>query len=285
MGLNNGAAIILSSVLENRGEFSEVLTIGRQEYLVNYFMSSLIKKKYGISKDLFADPAQEFLRKLGAVKIDSLDINDYQGATIIQDLNLPIDSSFHNKYDLVLEFGTIEHVANISQAMQNLMLLVKPGGLLIFVSPGNNFFGHGCYQISPEFFLTQLTSANGYRIESLLLHINGLLHGSWWKVDTSPGRKQRFSLKSKKLVFVVCVARKVGSAKPQYEQQADYLELWNRNQKLSSLGVIYGKIPDIMQQMLTIWPIPQLERYRAKKLLTRIRAKEGSLEFSIARKP
>ena len=279
MGLNNAAALILASILNKDQGPLDVLTIGRQEYLISFFMHQRIKKKFALNGRISEDFVEKYLKGLGVTHIDALDISDYQGAELIQDLNVPINNTHHNKYDLVLEFGTIEHIANIGQAMINLMALVKPGGLIVFVSPGNNFFGHGCYQISPEFYWTHLNKTNGYEIERLLIHTNGLMYGKWWEINNFQGRTQRVMLKSRRLVFVVCVARKNEYLVPKHDQQSDYLELWKQETQISALGQVYFKLPFIFRQALGVWPLPQVSRFRSKSLLIKLKVRNGKIQF------
>ena len=279
MGLNNTAALVLASIYSGTRKAENVLTIGKQEYLLSYLMHRRVKKKFPTAEKFDWKYADNYLRRLGAKNIDALDINAYQGANVIQDLNLPIDPSLVDQYDLVVDCGSIEHVANISQAMFNMMAMVKPGGQLLFVSPGNNFFGHGCYQISPEFFFTHLTEMNGYRIEKLMLNTNGLLYGKWWEIKNVERRSQRIALKSNRLTFVICVARKIENCNPTTEQQSDYLELWKNKPLISSRGRVYLTLPFALQQLLGIWPLPQIQRVRAMRLLKRVRIRNGELFF------
>src|SRR4051812_12920511 len=58
---------------------------------------------------LFAD---EFFRLLGAQETTSVDRSDFEGATLLHDLNDPFPERLRNHFDLVVDGGTLEHIFN-----------------------------------------------------------------------------------------------------------------------------------------------------------------------------
>ncbi|MBK1636331.1 class I SAM-dependent methyltransferase [Rhodovulum adriaticum] len=94
--------------------------------------------------------AEPFFQRLGFDQVDSLDYSDFEGATLVHDLNTPLPKKLHRKYDLVFDGGTLEHVFDVKTALTNAYDLLAPGGSFIGISPGNNFFAHGFYQFSPD---------------------------------------------------------------------------------------------------------------------------------------
>jgi hypothetical protein len=177
MGLNSDH---LRFVLLSRGSgvrFERSLMIGRQELAVDVSTLRRMLAVGGIQLrgedverlleegDGFADP---LLRLLGAVQIDSMDISSYEGATIMHDLNEPIPLALRNRYSVVIESGSLEHVFNISQALRNCLEMVEDGGHFISIGPANNAMGHGFYQFSPELYFRTLSSENGFRIERIV---------------------------------------------------------------------------------------------------------------------
>lgn len=95
-------------------------------------------------------------RALGAGNVSSCDFSGYEKATLIHDLNVPIGPEWHERFDMVIDGGTLEHVFNFPVAIANCMNLVKTGGHLLLFSPSNNMCGHGFYQFSPELFFRVL---------------------------------------------------------------------------------------------------------------------------------
>src|SRR4051812_46361592 len=65
-------------------------------------------------KDGYSEPLFEIL---GASKVDSIDFSDYERATIIHDMNQPVQDSLKRKYTAIVDGGTIEHVFNFPVAI------------------------------------------------------------------------------------------------------------------------------------------------------------------------
>jgi SAM-dependent methyltransferase len=118
----------------------------------------------------FGGFADEFLKNLlGIETLEALDYSDYQGASIIHDLNEPISPHLESRFDAVIDAGTIEHVFNFPVAIANLMKAVRPGGRLFIITVANNHCGHGFYQFSPELFFRLFKNRNGFHLERMLL--------------------------------------------------------------------------------------------------------------------
>lgn len=68
-----------------------------------------------------ANFASSFLRHdLSARSVSFLDVDSYQGADIICNLNKELDPELHSKFDLVLDLGTLEHLSDFSNALRNI---------------------------------------------------------------------------------------------------------------------------------------------------------------------
>ncbi|MEI8395159.1 MAG: class I SAM-dependent methyltransferase [Rhodospirillaceae bacterium] len=94
-----------------------------------------------------------FFTALGFETVDAVDIGDHEGANLIFDLNADdIRSHIPDEYDLVLDCGTMEHVFDVARVFRHLFEVTRIGGHIIHVMPGNNFYDHGFYQLSPTLF-------------------------------------------------------------------------------------------------------------------------------------
>ena len=82
----------------------------------------------------------------------SIDLNGRHGALRL-DLSKPIDK-WNNYFDMVTNFGTIEHVENgIYEAFQNIHNFCKVGGVFIHMGPLIGFWpGHSPYHYHEDFF-------------------------------------------------------------------------------------------------------------------------------------
>jgi hypothetical protein len=60
-------------------------------------------------------------RALGFECLDTMDISEYEGAKIIYDLNdTHIPKEMVDKYDFILDGGTIEHMFNLRNVLENI---------------------------------------------------------------------------------------------------------------------------------------------------------------------
>ena len=92
-------------------------------------------------------------KSLGFQTIQALDVSEFEGAEIIHDLNNPeLPRNLHERFDVIIDHGTLEHVFHIPNALNNLFRMLKVGGRLIHASPTSNLVDHGFYMFSPTFF-------------------------------------------------------------------------------------------------------------------------------------
>jgi SAM-dependent methyltransferase len=131
----------------------DVLSLGLfKPYLLKSQVEKMALQRHysgGESKDF----ASSFLRhELGVRSVSSLDVDSYQGADIVCNLNKDLDPDLNSKYDLILDLGTLEHLSDFSIAFRNIFQLLRPGGIYYFAVPCNNWMNHGFFQISPTFF-------------------------------------------------------------------------------------------------------------------------------------
>lgn len=106
-------------------------------------------------KDLFKMMSFEFCEILDAFPNEKPDI--------LHDLNYPIDISYHDKYDLVIDIGTMEHVCDVRQALENVVMMVKTGGCVVLLLPmvTSPMIDSSFYLMNPPFFF-DILSANGF---------------------------------------------------------------------------------------------------------------------------
>ena len=93
-----------------------------------------------------------FFLALGGLELFALDITDYEGADYIVDLNLPVPHELEDRFGLILDGGTFEHVFDLKQAFHNVNRMLKRGGRVIHMNPASNYVEHGFYQFSPSLF-------------------------------------------------------------------------------------------------------------------------------------
>ncbi len=176
------------------------------------------------SSPLFADA---LFRLLGAEAIDSLDASNYEGATLIHDLNSPLPEHWPHQFDAVCEFGSLEHVFHFPNAIQTCLRMVKKGGHFLWVTPANNYFGHGFYQFSPELVHRILNPENGFLVEEMIAVEYGPLR-QWYSVEDPASIGDRIRLVNQFPVLLMTRARKIEDAEmfSSPPQQSDYSASW-----------------------------------------------------------
>jgi len=121
-----------------------------------------------VGEENFTDLAPssgDFWRALGFDK-KAIDI---KGNAIRIDLNHDtVPSSLRNKFDLLLNLGTSEHVANQGNAFQIMHDLVHIGGVMYHEVPAGGLIDHGFVAYQPKFFHA-LCRENDYELIFLKL--------------------------------------------------------------------------------------------------------------------
>lgn len=215
--------------------FSDVATFGRQgihirSYEILKYIKDLSKDDLNKIKNIkINDYAEDLIKILGANSVESFDFSDYEKATHIWDMNIPIDIKYKNKYDLVFDGGTLEHIFNFPVAIKNAMEMVKVGGHFLSITCCNNFSGHGFYQFSPELFFRIFTKENGFELDSIYISENN----NWYQVTDPELVKSRVIFKNSKETYIIILAKKIEnkdifSINP---YQSDYLAIWGEGER------------------------------------------------------
>jgi len=150
MGLDLTSARLLKQ--ENIWSGASVLTVGRQNWWLTpreaRSIGSNHRPPYGR-----ANYSEPFFRELGATVVESIDLVPFEKPTHIADLSKYGSTSTHwERFDVTVDLGTAEHVADQNVYWANLHFTLRPGGHLVGALPADHLCGHGLYQYSPEFF-------------------------------------------------------------------------------------------------------------------------------------
>jgi SAM-dependent methyltransferase len=188
----------------------------------------------------FIDP---YLEALGARELHALDVSGYEGADVIHDLNEPVPDELDERFDVVFDGGSLEHVFDVPTALRSYMRMVRRGGRLILLTMANGHCGHGFYQFSPELFFRVLSEPNGYAVERLELvdedpTFTRPVAGVSFPVERGRRRYavadpqavgERVLLRSRTGIGLLVQARRDEALAPLREpvQQSDYRPLWS----------------------------------------------------------
>jgi hypothetical protein len=96
----------------------------------------------------------------------SIDLNGENGALVV-DLDKPVPRALVGGFDVVTNYGTLEHANNQFQAFKNVHDICRVGGLMLHaLPPPGHWPKHGRYYY-PSLFPTRLAKACGYSIINL----------------------------------------------------------------------------------------------------------------------
>ena len=105
-----------------------------------------------------------FFKCLGIEDIRIMDINSYEGADIIFDLNSNVvPDELYEKFDIIVDGGTLEHIFHIPNALQNLANLLRTEGEVYHYLPLSGWINHGYYSFSPS-ILNDFYQVNGFQV-------------------------------------------------------------------------------------------------------------------------
>jgi hypothetical protein len=223
--------------------FTQTLTMGRQTLIVDESSVRALFQQYGALRPEL-DAALEsgarnadglryvdgLFKFLGAEEVTSIDASDYEGASVIHDLNVPLPAEHVGRYDFVFDGGTLEHIFHFPTALRSCMEAVKSGGHVLIHTPTNNWCGHGFYQLSPELYYRALSNQNGFEIKRMTA-VEYFPGGRWFDVvDPAVVRRRVEIAHGKHRVILLVLAQRVREAEifKTAPQQSDFLATWNR---------------------------------------------------------
>jgi hypothetical protein len=102
--------------------FGDVLMIGRQDLNVYPVKMRRGLTRAGLPDELFPPDAPDtrfaepVFKSLGARSMASLEASAFEGAKFVHNLNQPVGNEFKQRFDLVYDGGTFEHVFNFPAA-------------------------------------------------------------------------------------------------------------------------------------------------------------------------
>jgi len=242
------------------GNFNKTITLGRQNLDPSKRLAKLLLPSISKYKEyIYADRLLE--EYFHSSIVDSVDVSDYEGATIIHDMNKPLPNELKGQYDTVIDSGTLEHVYNVPQALENCSLLCKPGGQIIHMLPANNVCGHGFWQMSPELFFSFYSVKNGYKDTEVYLAKS--LENKYFYRVIEPKKGERVEIRSSLPVnaFVRTVLGEKGFSHENV-QQSDYTYLWLHGKPItkneSKMSIFKNFLEDFPQIYYLAVPINNL---------------------------
>lgn len=247
MGIDKDVAKFLLSARERAVDFTKSLMLGNQQFQFFNHDYTHLAEIFDLEDFTRIKNSTDFLQFLGAEEISAMDFSDYEGASILHDLNKPVGDELKNKFTFVLDGGTTEHVFNFPTALANAMEMVAVGGHLVIITGGNNFLGHGFYQFSPELFYRALSRENGFEVKRLIAAEVG---GRWFEVADPQTVKTRVELINDQPTYLMIMAQKLASV-PLFvnaPQQSDYVEMWHGDEENQPGETAPSKLKEVLKK-------------------------------------
>ncbi len=187
-------------------------------------------------------------KMIGIKEVHALDYSSFEGADLNCDLNKDIPDYLENKFDYIIDGGTLEHVYNVTKAMENMSKLLTPNGIIVHISPGGGLVNHGFYSFSPSFFIdyynenhfhildVELEFIMQYCEEEDYYGLNSVfsMDCRFFKEETDWERHNinRYILTMQKLkeiqhFYVWCIAKKLENTSIRVPIQREYQKLYN----------------------------------------------------------
>src|SRR5689334_17669252 len=229
MGVDAAGLRFLLTATAGGVDLSRTLTIGRQQLFLEPADLERAFADHGrplapgdatglMAGDRWSEPV---LGRLGAGSVESLDASDYEGATIVSDLNKPVGAELEGRFTCVFDGGSLEHVFDFPTALRSCMRMVAVGGHLITVSPFDHYAGHGFYQLGPEVPFRAFAPEHGYEIERVLLSEGP---DRWWELSDPAAVGRRAELPRRRPMLMYAQARRTSAVEPlaTAPQESDY---------------------------------------------------------------
>lgn len=274
MGLTATDIDLLLELRQRKLPISRIATIGSLSLYLHprqvTRLKQIIPENRSLANYCWGDTADPILCELtGATEVVSIDMSDYQGSSIVHNMNMPLAEKrpdLSEQFDLVIDGGTLEHVFNFPVAVANLMFLVRRGGYVLSANPANNLCGHGFYQFTPELMHRIYSGVNGFRVDHVVLtksrHMSVEMdtRSKSFEVVDPASLGHRILVRNRWPVVIRTLAERVGDPPPGGldVQQSDYVVAWNNSSRpLAQIGFkaglrkVFHRLPRTLQSRIS----------------------------------
>lgn len=156
-----------------------LLTLGNQDVWANYEQLKAFFDEMGCSwteaaktrhtsnlfkQDAMANDfvhARTFFRMMGIEEYYDIDKFETDAPQILHDLNSPVTSELSDRFNVIIDGGTIEHIFDVRQVFENIVRMCRKSGWVVHITPSSNYVDHGFYSFSPCVFY-DLYGSNGF---------------------------------------------------------------------------------------------------------------------------
>lgn len=251
MGITYETAKLLKNARSRGVDYAHTLQVGRQ----NLIMGRAEVRRLGLDPSAVLPVpwsfAESFFKTLGAFTVASLDASQFEGASIIHDLNRPVPARIYDQYSAVVDVGTIEHVFDVARCLHNYMVMVRPGGHVIIHTPSNNYLEHGFHQFGPQLFERVFRHVNGFALTNIVL-MEYAPSIRLWRPSVSAETREMTTIWP---TAVYVEAQRIGDVPDMLDvQQQSYATEWSRPSRSPNFGEIYPVGRKVRWRLLELFP-------------------------------
>ncbi|WP_156788591.1 class I SAM-dependent methyltransferase [Roseobacter sp. CCS2] len=184
--------------------------------------------------------SETFFDRIGFPPVISMDASPYEGCDIAHDLNDPLPDDLHSRFDVVIDGGTIEHIFNTPQSLDNVFHMLKDDGIFISINGMTGWAGHGFYQFSPELVWRYWQDTRRCAVETCAAVCIDPAQPTIHVADTGKGGVRFRSKGLGGRWYLYYVIRKLPTANAATQitktHQGDYTAIWNKSDKAQTQG-------------------------------------------------
>lgn len=118
-----------------------------------------------LPEDFDFEDMKQLLHAKGLADVRAIDLFD-ERAELKYDLNSPVPRIEWERYRTVCDIGTLEHLFDTRQCMENCMRMVEPGGRYFLHTPVRGYDRHGLHTFNPE-LIVEAFRLNMFELEYL----------------------------------------------------------------------------------------------------------------------
>lgn len=217
--------------------------------------------------------SQYLFTMLGSKSVLSSDASKYENPDLIIDLNKKLNRRLYNKFDNIVDIGTLEHIFDTKTTLENYVKMLKKGGYLLIAVPSSNMIDHGFYSFSPTLFFDYFSS-NGFDIlSSYLRESSPFIYEYKSKVYEYKNLGMEIPFLSDRAVeFIILMKKKKNQKKLVVPNQSVYIKKsnWKNNKKkvTKTKNRKYNLLKDLIFKSLMYLPF-----FFQKKIFLYIRGK------------